>query len=114
MFRYKLLEYVDRNGKSPFRVWLNSFSVQIKARIQARLFRFENGNLGDYKSLGHGLFEARFDFGAGYRIYFGIYEKELILLLLGGNKGSQIRDIKKASLLWLDFIKDRNNDKTKS
>lgn len=59
--------------------WLESIDVQSKARIQARVFRFEIGNLGDYKVIGDGVYETRFDFGPGYRVYFGIDNTRLIL-----------------------------------
>ena len=76
---------------------------KIKARIQSRVFNFERGNLGDYKSVGNGIFEARFTMGPGYRLYFAIEKRKIILLLLGGDKGSQTRDIKKAKSYWQDF-----------
>jgi putative addiction module killer protein len=50
---------------------LKSLDVGVQARIQARVLRFENGNLGDHKAVGGGVWEARLDFGPGYRLYFG-------------------------------------------
>ena len=64
-------EYLTAQGKSPFRTWLKSLDVGVQARIQARVLRFENGNLGDHKAVGGGVWEARLDFGPGYRLYFG-------------------------------------------
>ena len=98
-------EYTTATGDSPFRDWLDSLDVMVRARIQARIFRFESGNLGDYKAVGAGVLEARLDFGPGYRIYFGFDEGKIILLLVGGSKGTQTRDIKKAQALWLDYKK---------
>ena len=62
------------------------------------------GNLGDTKLIknGNGIFELRIDFGSGYRIYFGKYNNSIIILLLGGDKKSQTRDIEKAKNQWLD------------
>src|SRR5215831_13669308 len=64
-------EYLTPQGKNPFRDWLKGLDVGVQARIQARVLRFENGNLGDYKSVGNGVWEACLDFGPGYRLYFG-------------------------------------------
>ena len=64
-------EYLTADGKNPFREWLGSLTKAVGARIQARVLRFELGNLGDHKSVGEGVWEARVMFGPGYRIYFG-------------------------------------------
>ena len=90
---YRILEYLTSGGKGPFREWLDRLDLSVKARIQARILRFEIGNLGDYKGIGEGVYESRLDFGPGYRIYFGIEGGRLIVLLCGGSKGSQKRDI---------------------
>ena len=68
--------------------------------------RFEVGNLGDHKDVGAGVLEARLDFGPGYRVYFGRKGRELILLLLGGDKGSQKKDIKRAQEFWSRYLKE--------
>jgi putative addiction module killer protein len=62
--------------------------------------RFEAGNLGDHKSVGAGVWEARVMFGPGYRIYFGRDGRNILLLLLGGDKSSQAADIRNAQALW--------------
>ncbi len=69
------------------------------ARILARLYRFEKGNMGDVKTIAPNLFEARLFFGPGYRLYYTIREDVVVLLLCGGNKSSQDRDIEKAKKL---------------
>ncbi|WP_319562661.1 type II toxin-antitoxin system RelE/ParE family toxin [Marispirochaeta sp.] len=89
-----------KNSKEPFAEWVSSIAGTDRARIFTRLDRVEQGNLGDYKSLGDNLFELRFTFGPGYRVYFGMEEKSLILLLAGGSKSTQDRDIKKARQYW--------------
>jgi putative addiction module killer protein len=61
------------------------------------------GNFGDTKSVGKGVFELRMHFGAGYRVYFGQHGKQLILLLCGGDKNSQSKDICMAHNYWDDF-----------
>ena len=73
----------------------------IVARIYARLTRIEVGNFGDYKSVGNGVMELRFTFGAGIRIYFGHEGDKIVVLLTGGDKSSQEKDIQLAHEYWL-------------
>ena len=96
-------EYLSADGKSYFAEWLRGLDIATRARIQARILRFEMGNLGDHKSVGKGVWEARVMFGPGYRIYFGKEGLSVILLLLGGDKSSQARDIRKARQLWKEY-----------
>ncbi len=70
----------------------------------ARVARFETGNLGDHTSVGGGVWEARLPFGPGYRLYFGKYKRQILLLLLGGTKASQPRDIRDAQQYWRDYL----------
>ena len=84
---------------------LHSFrDAKIKGRILTRIDRLYFGLLGDAKSVGSGVSELRLDFGPGYRIYFGKKGSELYLLLSGGDKSSQSRDIKKAQILLQNII----------
>ena len=79
----------------------NQYEIEIRGiRLQERLVRLERGNVGDCKSIGEGIFESRFHFGAGYRIYFGIVGNTIVLLLCGGDKSSQTRDIERAKTYW--------------
>jgi len=105
-------EYLDETGRSPFRTWLGTLDKRTRARVQARILRFETGNLGDHKELGSGVWEARLAFGSGYRVYFGRRGRELILLLLGGDKGSQARDIRRAKDFWVSYLKGFKHGKT--
>jgi len=73
---------------------------QSQARIDTRLDRVRLGNLGDSKSVGQGVYELRFHFNSGYRVYFGMIRKQIILLLVGGDKKRQNKDIKTAQKLW--------------
>ena len=104
---YRVVDYASSAGKYPYRDWLSKLDEKIRARIQLRILRFRMGNLGDYKILGGGLFEARFSFGSGYRVYFGKVENKILLLLLGGDKRSQTRDIMKARLYWDHYLNNR-------
>jgi putative addiction module killer protein len=79
-------EDLTRKNENPYRDWLSSLDKTVRARIQARVMRFESGNLGDAKSLVDGIWEARLMFGSGYRIYFALDGHTVLLLLLGGDK----------------------------
>ena len=106
-------EFLDDSGRNPFREWLIGLDRAVRARIQARILRFEAGNLGDVKPLGVGVWEARLAFGSGYRVYFGKSRRELVLLLLGGDKGSQTRDITRAKEYWVKHLKETRHGETK-
>lgn len=96
--------YVTEEGKIPFSEWFNSLrDIRAKLKISKRLDRVELGNLGDFKSLGDGIFELRIDYGAGYRIYFGQVGSVIVLLLCGGDKKTQQQDIQQAKLYWQDY-----------
>ncbi len=94
--------YQDRNGNEPFTEWLSAIKDKVTtARIRNRLRRIEEtGNLGDFRSVGSGVFEFRLQFGPGYRIYFGKIGIDTILLLRGGDKSSQSQDLAKAKTDW--------------
>lgn len=105
-------EYIDGRGRNPFREWLNVLDTATRARVQARILRFETGNLGDHKEVGGGVWEARLVFGPGYRVYFGKGQRTLVLLLLGGDKGSQSKDIRRAKEFWASYEKELKYGKT--
>ena len=96
--------YRPPNGKEPFNEWLKSIpDPTTRARIRAQLERLRVGNFGNVKFVGEGVFELRFHFGAGYRIYFSKIRNTIILLLCGGDKSSQTRDIERAKSYWLKY-----------
>ena len=103
MESYEIREYLTPEGDSPYRDWLSSLDVKVKARVQARVMRFEQGNLGDHKFVDDGVWEARLMFGAGYRIYYALDGQTVLLLLLGGDKRTQQKDIKRAQQYWQDY-----------
>lgn len=107
MARKELVYYRTANGKEPFREWLKSLEDKVtRARVERRLERVENGHYGDYKAVGEGVFELRFFFGAGYRVYFAEDGDTLVLLLHGGDKSSQTKDVKTARGFWRDYQED--------
>ena len=104
-------EFLAADGRNPFREWLEELDASVKARIQARVYRFELGNLGDHKTVGGGVWEARLDFGPGYRIYFGKEGTSVILLLLGGDKSSQAKDIAMAQKFRKAYLEKAHGKK---
>ena len=82
-----------------FERWLAALQGVLKYRVLVRLRQATAGNLGDTQSVGDGLSEMRLHFGAGYRLYFTQKGKRLIVMLAGGDKGSQQRDIRRAQQL---------------
>lgn len=100
-----VLIYSDESGFSPYEYWVCSLQDKmLQHRITARLSRILEGNLGNFKSLHSGVYEMKMSFGGGIRIYFAIHKKDIVLLLCGGNKKSQAKDIKKAVQLWTKFL----------
>ena len=104
MQHFELLEYLV-DGKSPFAVWFNSLDAAPAARVDRYVRRMENGNFGDSKSIGEGVRELRIDFGPGYRVYYGIDKGRIILLLGGGTKRNQTKDIYNAINRWIAYKK---------
>ena len=87
-----------------FATWLRTLRDRhAKARIQVRIDRLQLGLLGDVRPVGEGVSEMRIDYGPGYRVYFIRKGREIIILLAGGDKRSQDRDIKKAIQLAVDL-----------
>ena len=100
----ELLEYITEEGKNPFRGWLRKLKDSMaRARIRIRLNRIRLGNFGDCKSVGEGVSELRVDYGPGYRVYFGRRGFTVVILLCGGAKKTQTKDIKLAHEYWDDY-----------
>lgn len=102
--KYNLTILETDEGEKPFIDWLDKLDVKIQARINNRLSRIKIGNFGDFKSVGDKVFKLRFFFGSGYRIYYGIIEEKIVLILSGGDKDNQSRDIEKAKKLWATYL----------
>jgi putative addiction module killer protein len=98
----KILIYKNAQDNEPFLDWLEKLDQITQIKIRKRIARMEFGNFGDYKFIQDGVYELRFFFGSGYRVYFGTKEETIILLLCGGDKSSQKQDIKKAITYWLE------------
>ncbi|MBL8549686.1 MAG: type II toxin-antitoxin system RelE/ParE family toxin [Hyphomonadaceae bacterium] len=98
-------EYTDAEGHVPFREWFDALDVVAAARVSVALTRMEEGNLARSKSVGGGVLELKIDAGPGYRIYYGRDGDTLIILLGGGTKRRQERDIADAKTCWADYKK---------
>ena len=77
----------------------------MQAAVDSRLARVRAGNFGDTKSVGGGVFELRIDLGPGLRVYYGLHGQHVVVLLGGGEKRTQARDIRRAQQLWQQFTK---------
>ncbi|RMF17414.1 MAG: type II toxin-antitoxin system RelE/ParE family toxin [Candidatus Dadabacteria bacterium] len=99
-----LVVYESPSGKLPFHEWLTKLKDRkARAVIRARLERVRLGNFGDCKQVGEGVSELRVDFGPGYRVYFGRDGDKIVVLLCGGNKKTQSKDIKRAKDYWKEY-----------
>lgn len=99
----QVLEYLTAEGISPFGTWFGKLDAQAAAKVTVAVTRMAAGNFGDHKSVGAGVLEHRIDFGPGYRIYFGRDGETLVILLVGGTKMRQPRDIAAAKEFWEDY-----------
>ena len=94
-----------RGGSVPFSDWLAALSdSRTVGIVRARLNRLRLGNFGDSKSVGGGVMELRVDFGPGYRIYFGRKGSTIVVLLCGGDKKTQAKDIAVARKYWREYL----------
>lgn len=91
------------NGKSPFIEWLNSLDKVSKARVQSRITRLYENNFGDFKKIDKEISELRLKFGSGYRIYYTEIDDVIVLIINGGDKSSQTKDILKARNLLQEW-----------
>ena len=95
--------YIDQSGRKPFVEWLENLSISFQDRVLRRLQRVQLGNWGDYKRIGGGIFELRLHFGKGYRIYCAEDVDTVIVLLCGGNKDKQRKDVSLAKRYWDNY-----------
>ncbi|MGZ8915277.1 MAG: type II toxin-antitoxin system RelE/ParE family toxin [Methylobacter sp.] len=93
----RVIVYAQKSGKEPFTEWLYNLRDVIVSRLQ-------QGNYGDCEPVGEGVSELRLFFGSGYRGYFGEQGKQIVVLLCGGDKGSQSKDIDQAKTYWREYL----------
>lgn len=107
-------EYKKESGQVPFRKWLNELTKSNPAaaqRIDARLARVKTGNLGEHRGVGEGVKELVLNFGPGYRLYFAEDGDSIVVLLFGGTKKGQSRDIEQAKAYWKSYKELKNENK---
>ena len=104
-----IVEYLTLDGASPFRTWFNELESRAAAKVTTALIRLGMGNTSSVKGVGSGVYEYKIDFGPGYRVYFGMDGKELVILVGGGTKKRQSSDIKNAANHWADYKKRKKN-----
>jgi putative addiction module killer protein len=95
--------YETEDGRSPFFDWFSSLDAIARAKVTVAIARLEQGNLSRLKSVGKGVLECKIDFGPGYRVYLGRDGDVLLILLTGGTKKRQQRDIEMAAELWTTY-----------
>lgn len=101
----QVIIYANQDGYEPFSEWVDNLrDRQGKRRILQRLRRIEQGNYGDVAPIGDGLSELRMFFGPGYRIYFGEDAENIVVVLCGGDKSTQEKDIEDAKAYWKEYI----------
>lgn len=104
----KIVTYRTKSGKRPFTEWVESLDVSMQAIVAKRMERIRLGNFGDHKPIkgSKGLKELIFDVGPGYRVYYGMHGKMVVILLAAGNKRTQTRDIDKAKQYWDECMEE--------
>ena len=103
----ELRTYVDESGKVPFEAWVLDLDKQAQAKVTIALTRLASGNTSNVEAVGEGVSELKLNWGPGYRVYFGQDGKTIMILLGGGTKRRQARDIATAKVRWADY-KARN------
>lgn len=102
---YHLKIYQTSEGRQPFKEWrekLKKKDPRAVLKINSTLDKAENGNFSDHKFERGGVWEMRIDYGPGYRLYYSVENQDIVLLLVGGDKTTQTRDINKA----IEYLKD--------
>lgn len=101
---FDLIVYQQDQGQRPFEEWLENLrDKRAQTRIAQRIRLVQAGTFGDCKPVGGGVLELRVDVGAGYRIYCGRHGDTLVILLCGGDKASQSKDIERSKEFWADW-----------
>ncbi|OEO31976.1 addiction module protein [Devosia insulae DS-56] len=99
----EIVEYTLADGRSPFGAWFEDLDAVAAAKVTVAISRLAQGNVSNVKGVGGGVLEQKINFGPGYRIYFGRDGDRLIILIGGGTKQRQHRDIAEALQRWSDY-----------
>ncbi len=106
----EVLEYLEPDGDSPYAEWFDSLNAPAAAKVAIAVARLSQGNFSSVKGVGSGVYEYRIDFGPGYRMYFGKDGERLVLLLGGGTKTRQQKDIADAHSRWHDYKRRKKQE----
>ena len=102
---FEVVVYEKEEGRAPLDEWFNALDTQAALKVTTAIAGIKTGNLGDVKPVGQGVSERRIPFGPGYRLYFGKDGEKLVVLLTGGTKKRQSKDIEQAQAYWADYNK---------
>ena len=105
-----LQEYLDEKGRSPFGLWRSALDAVERAKVTVALQRLSHGNVSHVKGVGKGVSELKIDFDPGYRVYFGRDGEALVILVAGGSKKRQQRDIEDAQSRWFDYKRRKQGE----
>lgn len=108
---HELRYYISEDGRDPFGHWFSGLNAAARAKVAVAIVRLEQGNLSNVKAVGAGVLEYRIDFGPGYRVYFGRDGDVLVILLTGGTKKRQQRDIETAAMPWGEYRRRKRDSR---
>ena len=112
MAAIRILEYLDRAGRSPYAAWFDGLNAPAAAKVATALYQLTAGNWSNVKSVGSGVYERKIDFGPGYRMYFGKDGDTVVVLLGGSTKQRQQQAIEAAKARWTDYRHRKGAEKT--
>ena len=105
--QYQVVTYVDDNGRDIFQEWFEALrDITGKKAIARTLYRLKDGNFGDHKFCRDGVYELRVHVGAGYRVYYSVVGNTVVVLLCGGSKRTQKKDIDNAVKYLKEFKRE--------
>ena len=103
----EIREYLDSDGQSPFAKWFDDLDAKAALKVNAYVTRIGQGNFSRVEGVGDGVYECKIDWGAGFRVYFGKDGDKLVILLGGGTKKRQSKDIERAKAIWQAYKKQK-------
>ena len=104
-------EYIDENGRSPLAEWFDTLEPRAAGKLTTAILRMEQGNFSNVSGICSGVYEHRIDYGPGYRGYLGNDGEKMIILLGGGTKKRQQKDIDKAKRCWENYTKRKQKER---
>lgn len=112
MTEIRILEYLDREGRSSYRAWFEGLNAPAAAKVATALYQLTVGNWSNVKSVESGVYERKVDFGPGYRVYFGKDGGHVVIVLGGSTKQRQQPAIKAVKERWIDYRRQKHAGET--